>query len=807
MNLRHALRSLVADWRFSAFVFVIIALAIGVNAAMYTLVDAILFRPLTLPDEQSLVRVFASNADGSDLTPQMSFPVYADYRDQSRSFSKLAAFASGWEADFSTGGEPRQIVVTLGTGNFFETLGARPARGRFFSVADDKPGNYVAVISDALWRSQFASAKDVVGRTMHINSKPFTIIGVAGPEFRGVSLDTRDDIWVPVSTIDAAIAGMGGLDTLTDRQTSWIGITGRLRPGVTLEQAQSELRAIAARRAKQQVKLIDPSATLMPATDAAIDLDRRGDTRRAALFVTFFVALILIIACVNAGGLQLVRGERRQRELAIRTAIGAPRRTIVAQLATEALLLAVAASVAGIALAHAIVRGLAAIAPDDFPLMVHLSLPVANARVLAVTAGLTILSALVFGLIPALRSSRVNVAGVMKGSQSTPQGAALQSLLVIVQITLCVVLLIFAGLMLRTLTRMWRVEPGFPTSNAAVASLNVRRQGYRGPKIVEFVANVRARLERMPEIEAAGFGTAVPVTGEGMRTTIEVPGYTPKTSDPENIALNPISPGYLRALGVRVLRGRDFDERDTATSTPVVIVNEAMARAYWPNGDALGKTMKFPEPATVVGIVSTTKVVSLREDPTPNLYMPLTQLPVGRLMVIVRARTDSDTAARALASAVHDVDADLPIVRLRPLEKHVGAAAARERTFAALLGGFGALALVLTSAGLFGVVAYRTAGRRRELGIRMALGALGRDVAATVIRQTAVLVGVGVATGLVAAAMLARFAETLVFEVTTHDPVTFAAVPLLLLIVGLAATWGPVRQAVSLAPAQTLRHE
>ena len=807
MNVRHALRALVADWRFSVFVFVIIALAIGVNAAMYTLVDAILFRPLALPDEGSLVRVFASNADGSDLAPQMSFPVYADYRDQSRSFRQLAAVASGWEADFSTGGEPRQIVVTLGTGNYFETLGARPARGRFFSTADDKPGNYVAVISDGLWRSELASAEDVVGRTIHINGKPFTIIGVAGPEFRGVSLDTRDDIWVPVSTIDAAIAGMGGLDSLTDRRTSWIGITGRLRPGVTLEQAQSELRAIAARRAKQQVELIDPSATLLPATAAAIDLDRRVDTRRAALFVTFFVALILIIACVNAGGLQLVRGERRQRELAIRTAIGAPRRTIVAQLAAEALMLAMAASVAGIALAHVVVRGLAAIAPDDFPLMVHVSLPVANARVLAVTAGLTILSALVFGLVPALRSSRVNVAGVMKGSQSTPRGAALQSLLVVVQITLCVVLLIFAGLMLRTLARMWRVEPGFPTSNAAVASLNIRRQGYRGPKVVEFVANVRARLARMPEIEAAGFGAAVPVTGEGMRTTIEVPGYTPKTSDPENVALNPISPGYLRALGVRLLRGRDFDERDTATSAPVVIVNEAMARAFWPNGDALGKTMKFPEPATVVGIVSTTKVVSLREDPTPNLYMPLTQFPAGRLMAIVRARTDSDAAARALASAVRDVDADLPVVRLRPLEQHVGAAAARERTFAVLLGGFGALALVLTSAGLFGVVAYRTAGRRRELGIRMALGAVGRDVAATVVRQTAVLVGIGVATGLVAAAMLARFAEAMLFEVTTHDPVTFAAVPLLLLVVGMAATWGPVRQAVALAPAQTLRHE
>ena len=807
MNLRHALRALAADWRFSAFVFVILALAIGVNAAMYTLVDAILFRPLALPDEERLVRVFASEADGSDPGPQMSFPVYADYRDQSRSFARLAAFSAGWGADFSTGGEPIQIELTLATGNFFETLGARAARGRFFSAADDKPGHYVAVISDALWRSHFAAAENTVGRTVLINGTPFTVIGVAPRAFRGATIDTRDAIWVPVSTVDAALQGMGGIKTLTDRRTSWVSIVGRLRDGVTLEQAQAELRTIAARRAKQQVGLIDPSATLFSATMAAIDLDRRIDARRAALFVTLFVALILIIACVNAGGLQLVRGERRQRELAIRTAIGAPRRKLVAQLAAEALLLAVAASVAGIALAHALVRGLTAIAPDDFPLLLHVSLPVADTRVLAVTAGLTILSTLLFGLIPALRSSRVNVAGVMKGSQSMPHGAALQSLLVVVQITLCVVLLVFAGLLLRTLARMGRVEPGFPTKNAAVASLNARRQGYRGPKVIEFTENVRARLAQMPEVAGAGFGGSVPVTMEGMRTSVSVPGYTAKSSDPDNVALNPITPGYLHALGVPLVRGRDFDGQDTAESAPVVIINEAMARKYWPRGDALGKIIQMEPDATVVGIVATTKVNSVREEPTPIVYMPLAQFPTGNLRILVRARTSAEAAMRALVSAVRAVDADLPIVSPRSLEAHVGAAIAKERTFAILLGGFGALALLLTSAGLFGVVAYRTAGRRRELGIRIALGALRRDVAAIVVRQTAVLVSVGVAAGVVVASLLVKFAEALLFGVTAHDPVTFAAVPLLLLAVGVAATWGPVRQAVSLAPAETLRHE
>lgn len=811
MNLRHALRALVADWRFSSFVFVILALGIGVNTAMYSLVDAVLFSPLGLPREEQLVRVFASEPDGSELGPSVSFPVYTDYRDQSRSFQSLAAFAPDVEVDVATrGSEPQPASATIASGNYFATLGGGAIRGRVFTPEDDRNGNHVAVISEAMWKTRFGGRPDAVGSAMRINTTQFTIVGVMPARFRGASIDTRTDLWVPSTSVVAAWPGMADEETLTDRRTSWISIVGRLRDGVTLPQAQAELRAIAARRAAGQVKFTDPSATLLSATTAAIDIDRRVDVRRIALLVMMFVGLILAIACINAGGLQLVRGEKRQRELAIRTALGASRRRLVAQLSVESLLLALSAGVAGIGIAQGVVRLLSSIAPDNFPLLLHASLPMADPGVLAVTAGLTVATAFVFGVVPALRSSRIDVSGVMKGAGSMPRRRSLQSLLVAAQIALSAVLLVFSGLMLRTLGRVTSVDPGFRTAGAVVGSLNASRQGYVGPEAVRFFDAIGARLEAMPQVASAGFARSVPIQATGMRATVGVPGYQPKPTDDANVDLNVITPGFLRALGVPIVRGRDFDRRDVEGSTPVVLVNEEMARRFWPDGDALGAQIEAgpQDKAIVVGIVATTRLHSLREEPMPSMYLPLGQLPMRSMTLLVRTKDGLPaTAERALQSAVRAVDSNIPIAQLRTLDRHIGASIAQERTFAILLGGFGALALLLASAGLFGVVAYQTASRRRELGIRMALGASHRHVAAIVIRRTALLVGLGVAAGMVCAALLTRFAEALLFGVTSRDPVTFALVPVLLFLVGVAATFGPVRRASSVAPSETLRYE
>ncbi len=808
MNIRHAIRSLVVDWRFSLFVLLIIAAGIGLNTAIYTIVDASLFHPLPFPGEERLARVFASEPDGSMMAPSTSYPVYNDYVEQSRSFTKLAAFTPAWEMDFAVRSrEPEQFLGSLTTGNYFETLAARAQRGRMFDENDARAGNFVAVISDALWRSQFAAREDVIGTPVRINAATYTIVGVAEPRFRGASIDEAVNLWVPITTWAAALPGFGDENPLLSRRTQWISIVGRLRDGTSLEKAQADLRAIAARRAAQQLKEIDPSVTLMRASDAAIDLDRRGGIRRVAMLVMLFVALILVLACVNAGGLQLVRGERRQRELAIRTALGASRRTILAQLALEGLLLATAAGITGILLAQFFVKGLAVLVPADFPLIVQASATPIDARVLAMTTALILGSALVMAVIPGIRSSRLNPTAVMKGTRSMPHGTSLQSFFVIVQITLSVILLVFAGLMVRTLMRMRQVDPGFPTDNAVVGTISVSRQGYKREARNQFFNELRSRLAQMPGVTAAGFGRSVPVQESGMRSSVNVAGYTPKSNDPENVDFNPITPGYFKALGVPIVRGRDFTESDMTAKTAVVIVNETMAKHYWPNGDAVGGVIVDGEDrTTVVGVVRSTKVRNLRDAPEPVMYWPAGQFMPRAVTVIVRANSEAN-AASALRKAVRSIDPRVPIFQLRPLADHVGVATQKERTLAILVGGFSALALLLASIGLFGVVAYRTDSRRRELGIRIALGAEWRDVASIVVAQTVRLTAAGTLIGLIVSAFLTRFAESLLFGVVARDPVTFVVVPCVLLAISIAATFMPVRQATSIAPSQTLRYE
>ena len=422
-------------------------------------------------------------------------------------------------------------------------------------------------------------------------------------------------------------------------------------------------------------------------------------------------------------------------------------------------------------------------------------------------AGLVLGSAFLMAVIPGIRSSRLNASAVMKGTRSLPRAASLQSLLVVVQITLSVVLLVFSGLMMRTLLRIRRVDPGFPTANAVVGSINVSRQGYDSVARDRFFADLRTRIAQMPGVQAVGFGRTVPVQESGMRSTVEVPGYTPSSDDPENVDFNPITPGYFRALGVPILRGRDFTEADLASKAQVAIVNEAMAKRYWKNGDAVGKMINDgPDQQTVIGIARTTKLRNLREEPEPALFVPISTFTPRTLSVIVRARSD-DEAANALRGAVRAIDPRIPIFQMRSLGDHVGVALQKERTLAILVAGFGLLALLLASIGLFGVVAYRTGARQKELGIRIALGAEWRDVASIVVRQTVLLTAIGVTIGLGAALMLTRFAESLLFDVPSRDPVTFLLVPVVLLLVAIAATYGPVRHATSIAPSQALRYE
>lgn len=803
------IRSLVRDWRFTLFVLLILAAGIGLNAAMFSLVDAILFRPFPAFDGERLVRIFRSTPDGKELGGEMSYPVYRDYVEQSRSFRSLAAFATDITFDAALGGkEAERVAGALATGSFFETVGVRAQRGRMFGPEDDRPGNAVTVISDRLWRNRFDASDSVIGRNVRINATTFTIVGVAPAGFDGVTLEAPADLWVPVSMCYQAAPAWSGIDMLGSRGFSWLNLIGRLRDNVTARQAEAELRLIAARRAATQVENPDPSATIVGAAEAALDLEGGREVRKLASLMLLFVGLVLLIACVNAGSLQLVRGERRQRELAIRAAIGASRARIVTQLAVESLVLAVAAGALGIAIANVALRAFTAVAPEDFPLVLHAARPVLDVHVLLVTLGLTMISAMIFGVAPALRASRVDVVGTIKGEQQGPRGASLRGALVIVQIALSVILLVFAGLLLRTVWAVGRIDSGLRLDGVVVATLDVARQGYDETRGRRFFDELRARLSAVPSVESAALMRSVPVNPRGMRTSIIIPGVTLTPGVDDQVVLNIATPGAFRALGVPVLHGRDFTEADMAPNAPAVaIVNEAFARHYFKTPDAVGRQMTEPMPLTIVGVVKTTKIHSMREDPLPALIVPPSLFYMPGMTVLLRTNGDPSAAMALLRSTVRNLDPNLPLFHVRTLREHAGRVVQKERVLAMLLIAFGVLALVLAAAGLFSVISYRTEVRRREIGIRIAIGAERRDIRRLLMGHTLMLVAVGAAIGAAAAAMLTRVITTLLYGVAPNDPLTFAGVIVLLFLTGIAATIAPLRRALRIDPARALRYE
>ncbi len=808
MAIRHSIRSLARDWRFTLFVVLMMAAGIGLNAAMFSLADAILFRPFPQFDSERLARVFRSTPDGRDLDSTMSFPVYRDYLEQSRSFASLAAFT--WDITFDavlTGAEPERISGGVATGNFFDTLGVHAQRGRLFRPADDRAATAVAILSDRLWRTRFGARDNIIGSEIRVNATMFTVVGVAPPGFDGVTLDVPVDIWLPASMAAEAMPAFASLNVLETRDFSWVGVIGRLRDGVSVRAAQTELRAIAARRAATQIEP-DASATVMSATDAVLHLEEGIEARKLARLMLGFVGLVLLIACVNAGSLQLIRGERRQRELAVRTALGASRARIIALITGESAIVAVIAAVLGIGLAQLALRVFIATAPPDFPLVLHAARPVLDSHVLLVILGLTALSAVLFGVAPALRASRVDVVGTMKGTQRVPHGGTLRGALVMVQIALSVILLVFAGLLLRTLWAMQRVDSGMQVDGVVMTDLNVARQGYSEERGRLFYDELRARVAANPNVTASALAASVPVQTRGMRRSIGIPGVELQSGVNNQVDLNVTTPGYFRAVGVPLVRGRDFSDADMAQSAPlVVIVNEAFALEYFKTLDVVGRQLSEPKNATIVGVAKTTKLRSMRERPLPALTMPMSHIYRPGMTLVVRSRGSERAAMADMRSIVRTLDPNLPLYQVRTLREHVGSTVQKERVLAGLLIAFGALALLLAAAGLYSVISYRTELRRKEFGIRVAIGAEEHDIRRLVLEHTFVLVACGVAIGAIAAAILTRLAVSLLYGVEPHDAPTFVVVIALLFVTGLAATFAPVRQAMRVDPAEALRAE
>lgn len=815
-DLRYAARTLARNPGFAALAVLTLGLGIGVNVAIFSAVDAVLFRSLAVRDPGSLVRIYATDEKASDLW-NSSYPVFTDYRDGATSFDGMAGFDDAEAFHLATGGgKAERVTGAVVSGNFFDLLGARPQRGRLLSAGDDGvPGAHpMAVVSDRLWRRRFGAEESVVGSTVSINGHPFTIVGVAPRGFTGVDLDSLPDVWVPAAMVDQALPEFVDDQILTHRNLGWLDIVARLKPGASRVSAQAELDVIARRRAASEpadAKRHDPMPRVLPASDFAVGPAYQDDARRLSWLLVGMAGLVLLIACADAAGLLLLRAERRRREIGVRLALGASRRQVGRQLFVESLLLAILGAGAGLLFAVWAAQLLALAVPDEFALPMGAATSVLDARALGFAIGAAGLAALFSGIVPALRGPRVDVLSSIKGGSRRIARLAVGDLLVAGQIALSVVLLVGAGLTARTLAREAAVNPGFDPSGKLEASMDLARQGYDRARGLAFLSQLLDRAAAIPGVRAAALARMVPVQSSGMRTTIESDGYTPAPGETPAADLNIVTPGYFHALGASLVAGRDFDARDRADGPAVAIVSESMARKFWPGVHAVGRRIKNLGPpgvgGEVIGVVRDVRARSLRREADPTVYVPLSQFYMPRMTLLLTTGEDPAALQRPLSRVVAELDPSLPLFHVRTLTEKIGASMGQGRLIALLVGAFAGFGLLLSATGLYGVVSYATQARTREFGIRLALGAQASSVRRLVLSRGARLAAFGLAAGLAAASFASRLAAEFLYGVTPLDPLSYLLAAAILGAAVLAASAAPARRAAKVDPIRALRSE
>lgn len=807
-------------------VCLILALGIGASTAIFTLVDATLFRPFDLPEGDRLVRINSVGSPPERADPanhsNSSFPVYRDYQSETALFVGLAAYSDAIALHVGEGqGIPQRVTGALVTGNYFEVLRARPAYGRTLAPTDDleRDGHPVAVISESLSRRIFGGP-DPSGRALRINGRPFTIVGAMPTGFSGVNLDSRPLVWIPMTMHSAAAPdwsvrrpGRAFVDPLDDRRFSWLDIVARLAPGVTIEQAQNRLDTVAARRASTQAgRDADPYPALVLAREAAIDFGGPNSTRKLSWLLLGVVGLLLLLACADAASLQLAHGEGRRVEIATKAALGASAPRLVRQLLAESLLTSLSATALGIMIAVAVRQALVALLPAGFAIPVESVSSLISARPLLFAAGLAIVVTALFGLIPAMRGSRADLVSALRVAQSfgAPR-SRLRDSLVVAQVALSAILLVGAGLLLHTLARAASTRPGFVVENGLVARLDLARQGYDEEKGRAFYESLLSEVRGLRGVRHAALSRHVPVQSSGMRVSIGVEGYVPKPKEFLNVDYTMVSPGFFETLGAGLRRGRDFDRRDVKGGAPVVIINEALARKYFAGRDPIGLTLTDLGPSDgafqIIGVAPDMKLRTLREEPRPAVYVALAQEYMPSMALVVRTEGDPELVVPGLHKLVARLDKDLPLYGVTSLTAQLSAALDLEKSMALLLTAFSLLALVLAATGLGALLYHQAQSRSREFGVRLALGARPRSVVAMVLARGSRLSALGAAIGLLGSYYLAPLVETFLFEVAPQDPWTFAGVALTLGGTSLLAAAIPAWRAGRTDPMRVLRSD
>ncbi|HEX8283360.1 MAG TPA: ABC transporter permease [Pyrinomonadaceae bacterium] len=809
-DLRYAARVLLKSPGFTAVAVLAVALGVGANTAIFSVVNAVLLKPLNYEEPGQLVLI-NHNYPKIDLKASVSAPGYAYYRDNAKSFSGVAAL-TGWNVNLTGEGEPERLQGMTVTPNVFQTLGARPEAGRVFSEEEGAPGNNkVVVFSEGFWRRRFAGLP-VVGKTVTLNGEPYTVVGVMpssftfGREFGGQT----PDLWSPIAFTPQQ------LDANTGLTSEYLGVVARLKPGVGVEQAQAEMDAMAADLRRQYMPGADANnwGLLLTRYDEFVV----GKIRKPLMILLGAVLFVLLIACANVANLMLARSAVRQKEIAVRTALGASRWRVVRQLLTESVLLSVAGGGVGLLLAMWGVDLLLRVNDNKIPRAAEVGL---DRNVLLFTLGVSVLTGIVFGLAPAFQTSNVNLHDTLKEGGRSGRGGVrrgVRDALVVVEMTLAVILLVGAGLLIRSFVRLQQVSPGFEPRGVLAMQVSLPGNKYKdGAARVAFARQLLESVRALPGVRTASTTTTLPMSGNNQSGSFQIEGrqLAPGESSPHGDRWMP-SDDYFQTMGIPLLKGRYFDARDTADSPPVVIVSEALARKYWPGEDPVGKRITFnripntqdPLWREIVGVVGHVRNEGLEGESRGQYYVPYSQRPnSSELFVVVRTDADPSSLAPSVRGAVAAVDRDLPVFRVTTMEKLVSESLSQRRFSLFLFGVFAALALALAVVGLYGVMSYAVAQRTHEIGLRMALGAQARDVLKMVVGQGMLLVAVGLALGLLGAFFLTWTMESLLFEVSAADPLTYAGIALLLGSVALLASYLPARRATKVDPMVALRYE
>src|SRR5262245_37496615 len=810
-DIRFGFRILFKSPAFTIVAALSLALGIGANTAVFSIINASLLKPLPVEEPTALVSLFTTDVKNPGNLPT-SHLNYVDYRDQNQVFSGLLAYSFA-QLSLTRGETTEPVFGLVVSGNYFDVLGVKAALGRAFMPDEDKtPGAQpVVVLSHGLWQRSFGGDTNLVGKTISLNRHDFTVIGIAPEGFTGTNLGPGPDLWVPMMMHDQA---QPGFDWYNERRGLFLNLIGRLKPGVSVEQAQASLKNFAGQLAQSFPKDNEGrGAKVVPLLQARIDPDGSGQLLLASGVMMAVVALVLLIACANIANLLLARASARRKEIAMRLALGAGRARLIRQLLTESLVLSLVGGVVGFLVAFWAKDMLRSFDPVG---MGPNAPPVAtlNFRVLGFTLLVSLLSGVIFGLAPALQASKPDLALTLKGETSAPDrrafGFNLRKALVVIQVALSLVSLISAGLFVRSLRNAQAIKPGFITDNILLAGFNLGREGMAKPQGVNFERQLVERAAALPGVQAVTIASSRPFGGGTLRTVfLEGQASTPNGRG-VLVQLNNVGLRFFETLGIPLLQGRDFSEQDGESAPQVVIINETMARRFWPNQDAIGKRFKFFGEEfyrEVVGVARDTKYNGLTEANTPFIYVPLLQNCSGAGTLHVRATGDAAQITAAVRGVAKELAANVPLLNVQTLSDRVDQSLDGQRSQTRLLAFFGLLALLLSSIGIYGVMAYSVAQRTREIGIRMALGARSQNVLSLVVRQGMALVMGGVALGLIAAFAVTRLIGSLLFGVGAADSATFVAASLLLVGVAALAGYLPARRATKVDPLIALRQD